>query len=348
MTEAGRHELLIASAAAFAQVALTNVRREFPHHELLLELDPEPPGRPRERHPAFYGSYDWHSCVEMHWVLVRLLRATPAHVPEAEIRAVLDAHLTPKALATEARWFADPNRRTAERPYGWGWALTLAAELGAWRDPDASRWAETLAPLTDVLVARYLEWLPLLTYPVRSGAHSNTAFGLSLALPYARLAAERGDAGLLGAIEEGADRWYAADAGYPAAWEPSGADFLSPALTEAELMARLLEAGSFPAWLERFLPSLAAGEPAALFTPAVVSDSTDGQLAHLHGLNLSRAWGFRRLAEALPETDPRVPVLEAAAREHARAGLRHATGSHYAVEHWLVAYAVLVLGGAPV
>ena len=348
MTAEERHELLIASAAAFARVALTNVRREFPHHEPLLELDPEPPGRPRERHPAFYGSYDWHSCVEMHWVLVRLLRAAPGHVPQAEIRAVLDAHLTAEALATEARWFADPSRRTAERPYGWGWALTLAAELAAWRDPDAGRWAENLSPLTDVLVARYLEWLPLLTHPIRSGAHDNTAFGLSMALPHARLAAGRGEAGLLDAIREGADRWYAADAGYPAAWEPSGADFLSPALTEAGLMAALVDAGAFPAWLERFLPGLAVGEPDALFTPVVVSDSTDGQLAHLHGLNLSRAWGFQQLAEALPATDRRVAVLDAAAREHARAGVGHATGSHYAVEHWLAAYAVLVLDGAPV
>jgi len=177
-----------------------NVRREFPHHELLLEIDAEPVGRPRERHPAFYGSYDWHSCVEMHWVLVRLLRAVPELVPADEIRAVLDDHLTADALATEARWFADPNRRTAERPYGWGWALTLAAELGALGDEGAGRWAGNLAPLAGVLVGRYLEWLPLVTYPVRSGMHDNGAFGLSLALPYARRAAGRGDTRLLAAI----------------------------------------------------------------------------------------------------------------------------------------------------
>jgi hypothetical protein len=333
VTEGERHELLSAGAAAFAQVALVNVRREFPHHELLLEIDAEPVGRPRERHPAFYGSYDWHSCVEMHWVLVRLLRVVPALVPADDIRAVLDAHLTADALATEARWFADPNRRTAERPYGWAWALTLAAELGAWPDEDAARWAGNLAPLAGVLVGRYLEWLPLVTYPVRSGMHDNGAFGLSLALPYARRAAGRGDTRLLEAIRGAADRWYAADAGYPAGWEPSA----------------LLQGDAFPGWLDRFLPGLAAREPAALFTPAVVSDPTDGQIAHLHGLNLSRAWCFRRLAETLPGADPRVPVLEAAAREHAGAGMAHVTGSDYAVEHWLVAYAVLFLGGgAPV
>ena len=349
MTEGERHELLSAGAAAFAQVALVNVRREFPHHELLLEIDAAPVGRPRERHPAFYGSYDWHSCVEMHWVLARLLRAVPELVPADEIRAVLDDHLTADALATEARWFADPNRRTTERPYGWGWALTLAAELDALGDEDAGRWAGNLAPLAGVLVGRYLEWLPLVTYPVRSGMHDNGAFGLSLALPYARRAAGRGDTRLLEAIHAAAERWYGADAGYPAAWEPSGADFLSAALTEAELMAALLDGAAFPGWLDRFLPGLAAREPAALFTPAVVSDPSDGQIAHLHGLNLSRAWCFRRLAETLPDSDPRVPVLEAAAREHADAGLGHATGSDYAVEHWLVAYAVLFLGGgAPV
>jgi hypothetical protein len=344
-----RHALLRLSADAYARVALANVLREFPHHEPLLQTGPEPVAMPRDRHPAFYGSYDWHSCVEMHWVLVRLLRAAPDSVPEAEIRAVLDAHLTADAAATEASWFADPNRRTAERPYGWGWALALATELGTWMDADAARWERNLTPLTAVLVERFLDWLPGVTYPVRHGVHDNTAFGLSLALPYARLAAGRGDRRLLDAIRGAADRWYAGDVDFPAGWEPSGADFLSPALTEAELMVSLLEPEAFTAWLGRFLPGLAVGEPAAIFTPAVVSDPSDGQIAHLHGLNLSRAWCLERLAAALPGEDDRPPRLRAAADEHARASLGQATGSDYAVEHWLVAYAVLLLSlGAPV
>jgi hypothetical protein len=344
-----RHELLRARAGSFARVALANVIREYPHHEPLLETGPEPVARPRDRHPAFYGSYDWHSCVEMHWVLVRLLRVAPDHVPGSEIRSVLDAHLTAAAAATEARWFADPLRQTAERPYGWGWALTLAAELNAWADRDAVRWAGNLQPLADVLVDRYLEWLPRLTYPVRHGVHDNTAFGLSLALGHARAAAEGGDGRLLAAIGDAARRFYADDAGYPAGWEPSGADFLSPALTEAELMAALLDRAELPDWLGRFLPGLASREPASLFTPALVSDPTDGQIAHLHGLNLSRAWCFDRLAATLPAGDPRGPVLLSAADEHTWAALGHVTGSDYGVEHWLAAYAVLLLAaGAPV
>jgi hypothetical protein len=341
-----RRALLIANADGFARVALANVIREYPHHELLLETGAEPVARPRDRHPAFYGSYDWHSCVEMHWVLVRLLRTASEHVPAAEMRSVLDAHLTAEAVATEAGWFADPRRRTAERPYGWGWALTLVAELEAWGDPDAARWAGNLRPLADVLVDRYLEWLPRMTYPVRHGVHDNTAFGLSLALAHARAADGAGDGRLLAAIGDAARRFYADDAGYPAGWEPSGADFLSPALTEAELMASLLDRAELAAWLGRFLPGLASREPASLFTPAVVSDATDGQIAHLHGLNLSRAWCFRRLAATLPVGDPRGPVMLSAADEHAGAALDHVTGSDYAVEHWLAAYAVLLCAGA--
>jgi hypothetical protein len=346
VTGGGRHELLSASAESFARVALANVIREFPHYEPLLETGVGPVARPRERHPAFYGSYDWHSCVEMHWVLVRLLRTVPEHVPEREMRSVLDAHLTAEAGAAEARWFADPERHTAERPYGWAWALTLVAELNAWADPDAVRWAGNLLPLADVLVERYLEWLPRLTYPVRHGVHDNTAFGLSLALAHARTQEENGDGRLLAAIGDAARRFYADDAAYPAGWEPSGADFLSPALTEAELMASLLGRTELAGWLDRFLPGLASREPASLFTPAVVSDPTDGQIAHLHGLNLSPAWCFDRLAATLPAGDPRPPVLLSAADEHAQAALGHVTGSHYAVEHWLAVYAVLLCAGA--
>lgn len=185
----------------------------------------------------------------------------------------------------------------------------------------------------------YLEWLPKATYPVRYGVHSNTAFGLSLALPYAR---HRDDA-LLPALIDAAHHWYDDDRDYPGQWEPAGVDFLSPALVEAELMTHVLPAGRFAAWLDGFLPHLADGRPANLFIPAVVSDSTDGYIAHLHGLNLSRAWCWRRLAETLGDGDPRTPLMREAARRHADAALGHAAGSHYAVEHWLACYAVLLL-----
>ncbi len=341
---AERRELLEERAGGYARVALDNVQREFPHDLRYLVTGPEDrPGRPRELHPAFYGSLDWHSCVEMHWVLVRLLRLAPDRVPGAEARAVLDRHLSESALAVEAAFVADPDNRMFERPYGWGWALTLTEEAAGWDDPDGRRWEANLSGLATVLADRFVEWLPRATYSSRYGVHPNSAFGLSRALPWARRRAAAGDGRLLGAITEAAQRWYADDADYPGGWEPSGADFLSPALVEAELMAQLLEPAEFPGWLDRFLPGIAAGEPAALFRPAVVSDDTDGQIAHLHGLNLCRAWAWRRLAAALPDNDGRREPMVAAARRHAESALDQATGSDYMVEHWLAAYALLYL-----
>ncbi len=336
--------VLPARAAAYARVALANIVREFPTVVRHVMTAPDDlPRRPRENTPVFYGSYDWHSCVEMHWLLVRLLRQAGEAVPQAEIRAALDRQFTVDALAAEARFFAYPANRATERPYGWGWLLLLTHETATWDDPDARRWASRLAPLAATLAAAFLEWLPKATYPVRHGMHANSAFAFSLALPYATAQAQTGDTALLEAITSVAHRWYDADADYPGRWEPSGTDFLSPALVEAELMARLLEPDAFAPWLDAFLPGLADGEPAPLFTPVEVSDSSDGQIAHLHGLNLSRAWCWRRLSAALPAGDPRVPHMRAAARRHADAATPHVLGDDYMVEHWLAAYAVLLL-----
>jgi len=335
---------LRAHAGEYARVALTNIEREFPadmHH--LMQQPGDFPHRPRERTPAFYGSYDWHSCVEMHWLLIRLLRRVPNDVPQSEIRAALDAHLTADALAAEARFIAHPYHGRKERPYGWGWALTLIHEIATWDDPDARRWATHVAPLAEALTRCFLDWLPRATYPVRYGLHPNSAFGLSRALPYATERARTGDPALLEAITAAARRWYSADTDYPGAWEPSGADFLSPALVEAELMTHILSPTSFAHWLDAFLPRIASGEPATLFTPATVSDPTDGQTAHLHGLNASRAWCWRQIAAKLPTGDPRIALALAAARRHAEAALPHVTGDDYMVEHWLACYAVLLL-----
>ena len=329
-------------ADAYARLALENIGREFPSVVVALMTGPgEFPDRPRDRTPVFFGSFDWHSCVEMHWVLVRLLKVAGDAVPAATIRAALDGQFTAEGLRAEAEFMR--SRGSWERPYGWGWALTLAHELASWSDDqDARRWAAAMEPLASVLTDNFLGWLPKATYPVRTGLHANSSFGLSRALPYARMLAGSGRPSLAEAIEDAARRWYATDAGYPAAWEPSGHDFLSPALAEAELMARLLPADEFPEWLEAFLPGLAAGSPASLFTPAVVSDSSDGQIAHLHGLNLSRAWCLRRLAETLPPGDPRIPVCLAAAQRQAEASLPHVVSDDYMVTHWLAAYAVLL------
>ena len=329
-------------AGGYARLALRNITREFPALVSALMTAPgQFPSRPRDRTPVFYGSFDWHSCVEMHWVLVRLLRVAADAVPAAEIRSALDAQFTPEGLSEEAEYAQLSG--TGLRQYGWGWALTLMHELATWTDDnDARRWAAAMEPLAAAVTANFLGWLPKATYPIRVGVHANTSFALSRALPYARLRAATGRPELAEVIEQTASRWYGADTDYPGGWEPSGHDFLSPALAEAELMARLLPPDHFLPWLGGFLPGLAAGEPAALFTPALVSDSSDGQIAHLHGLNLSRAWCWRRLAETLPADDPRVPVCAAAARTHAETSLPHVVADDYMVTHWLAAYAVLL------
>jgi len=336
-------QLLRAEAFGYARVALTNIKREFPsgvYHSMVKPGDF--PFRPRARTPAFYGSYDWHSSVEMHWVLLRLLRLTSDLVPGKEIRAALNAHFSPVALAAEAEFIASRNGLW-ERPYGWGWALALAYEAECFGDPDGKKWAAALQPFANTVNKCFLDWLPKATYPVRYGVHENSAFGMSRALDYAQARAAAGDRALLDEITEKAYTWYGADTLYPASWEPSGLDFLSPALAEAELMARIMPVEEFGFWLSVYLPGISGGEPKTLFTPAVVSDISDGQIAHLHGLNASRAWCWRRIAESLPAGDPRIESAVAAARNHAGAALPHVIGDQYTVEHWLACYAVLML-----
>jgi len=336
-------DILHQQAAAYAQVALTNIGQEFP--ALLSHLMTGPDdvlSRPAERTPVFYGSLDWHSSVEMHWLLVRLLRLAGGAVPDGEIRAVLDGRFSPEKLAAEAAFVASDDGRH-ERPYGWAWALALTQEIAILGDADASRWLAALAPLRDVLTRRFLDWLPKASYPVRHGVHDNTAFSFSTAFGFAASLAQAGQPALAAAIEARALEWFADDTDYPGGYEPSGTDFLSPALTEAELMSRLLARREFGDWLAGFLPGIAVGEPATLFTPAVVSDASEGQIAHLHGLNASRAYCWRRIAESLPGDDLRAGPALTAAREHLAAALPHVVGDHYMVEHWLAAYAVLAL-----
>jgi hypothetical protein len=336
-------ELLRAEAPNYARVALTNIRREFPsgvYHNMTAPGDF--PFRPKARTPAFYGSYDWHSCVEMHWLLLRLLRIAEDVIPAKQIRSVLNAHFRPVALAAEKEFIASRNG-LGERPYGWGWALALVHEAQALEDLEGKKWATALQPFADAVTGCFLNWLPKATYPVRYGVHENSAFGMARAWDYAQARAAAGDSALLEAIIAKAYMWFGGDTMYPAAWEPSGHDFLSPALAEAELMARVFPPDEFGTWLSVFLPGIAGGEPATLFTPAVVSDPADGAIAHLHGLNASRAWGWRRIAESLPDGDPRVESAVAAARTHAGAALPHVIGDDYNVEHWLACYAVLML-----
>jgi Protein of unknown function (DUF2891) len=327
-------------ASAFARLALKGLTKEYPNKPEHVVSGPADVKAPMALHPAFYGSYDWHSSVHGHWMLVRLLRQFPDLNEAAEIRAVLGDHLTAEKLKVEADYFARKDSRSFERPYGWAWLLKLAQELNGWDDAQGKLWAKNLRPLTDVIVVRFLDFFPKQTYPIRTGVHPNTAFGLSFAYDYARSVA---DARLVGLVEERAKSYFGADADAPAGWEPSGADFFSPALIEADLMRRVLAPNEFCAWFARFLPGAAKGEPRSLFEPATVTDRTDPQLVHLDGLNLSRAWCMRSIAAALPANDSARPALEKSAARHARAALDHVASGDYAGEHWLASFAVYLL-----
>ena len=327
-------------ASRLARVALANVRTEYPNkpdHVLAEASDVRPA---RTLHPAFYGSYDWHSCVHMHWSLARIRRLVPGLPERAAIDRVLDDHLAPEAVAAECAYLARPATASFERPYGWAWLLELARELASDDDADAQRWARALRPLADAFAARFIAWLPRAHYPIRYGMHANTAFGLAFAIDYARAA---DNAALERACSTRAEAWYGGDRDAPAAWEPSGADFLSPSLVEADLMRRVLPHERYGDWLQGFLPGIAQGEPATLFTPALVTDRTDPQIVHLDGLNLSRAWSMRGIARALPPGDVRIAVLDAAARRHADAGFEGLDSSDYMGAHWLATFALLAI-----
>jgi hypothetical protein len=291
-------------------------------------------------HPAFYGSYDWHSSVHGHWMLVRLLRLFPDLKEASEARSVLGAHLTAKKLKAEADYFGRKESKPFERPYGWAWLLKLAEELNTCTDGDAKRWAQNIRPLADVVVAHYLDFFPKQTYPIRTGVHTNTAFGLSFAHDYARSVS---DARFLSLIEERARAYFGADVDAAAGWEPSGADFLSPSLAEADLMRRVLPSAEFGAWFGKFLPAASRAQPRSLFEPATVTDRTDPQLVHLDGLNLSRAWAMRSIAAALPAGDSARTALLGSASRHADAALKHVASGDYAGEHWLASFAVYLL-----
>lgn len=331
-------------AAVYAPAIVRAIQQEYPNQMQHVITGPEDRPTPRELHPAFYGCFDWHSSVHMHWALVRLLRLAPETFNQAAAIAVLDSHLTAAALKQETRYLLA--RRSFERPYGWGWVLTLAYELTLWEDERARRWLRALHPLADAITELFLEWMPKVLYPVRAGMHGNSAFGLARSAAWARYREGQGDDRLSTAITQTAIRWYGNDQDYPAQYEPGGTDFLSPALTEVELMELLLEREAFLPWLDRFLPGLPEGKPASLFEPVPVSDPTDGQIAHLHGLNLHRAYVWNHLSEVLPSGDPRQALMRAAADVHARASLDAVVGSDYMVEHWLASYAILCLSSA--
>jgi len=327
-------------ASAFARLALKGIRKEYPNKPGDVISGEADVKNPKAVHPAFYGCFDWHSSVHGHWMLVRLLLLFPDLPEKKEIRAALAENLTAKTLQAEADYYGRPNTQSFERTYAWAWLLKLAEELHGWDDADGKQWAKNLKPLADVIAARYIAFLPKQTYPIRSGVHPNTAFGLAFALDYARTV---GDKRLQDTLEERSRAYYGKDASAPANWEPDGADFLSPSLEEADLMRRVLPASEFREWLKRFLPGVAKGEPKTLLVPATVTDRSDPQLVHLDGLNLSRAWCMRSIAAALAKDDPTRKVFAEAADRHAEAALHHVASGDYAGEHWLASFAVYML-----
>lgn len=321
------------------RLALACVVREFPVGTAHIVRSRRDVRTHRQLHPAFYGCFDWHSAVENHWQLARIARLYPDLPLVDRIRRVLSIHIMPSAMHREAAYFSAPGRAGFERPYGLAWALQLAAELHAWDTDFGRRLDAAIAPLRRAAVSSLSAWLPKVSHPIRSGVHGQTAFAMGLALDYARNVGDRKFARLL---EASAIRYYASDREAPIAYEPSGHDFLSPTLAEADLMRRVLPPKQFAAWLTRFLPGRLALKPVA------IADARDGHLAHFAGLNLSRAWMLDGIVGGLPKTDPRVKGLRTQALSHRKAGLKSLALRGYATTHWLGAYAVYLLTGAGV
>lgn len=327
------HTLTPETATRFAEIALGHVTREYPHKLDHVMDGPEDVLGPRALHPIFHGSFDWHSCVHGYWLLLTVRRLFPGLAVARRIEALADGMLTHDKVAGERAYLLRAYSGGFERPYGWAWLLALHREATRHGDKE---WAEALAPLAEDFADRFRLFLPKLTYPIRTGTHFNTAFALILALEWA----QENDAALAELIRVRAPDYYGRDRGCTG-WEPGGDDFLSSALTEALCMQRILAAEDFRAWFAAFLPDLALGEPASLFTPATVSDRTDGKIAHLDGFNLSRAWCWRGLADAL---EPGLADLaRATAERHLDASLPHVAGD-YMGEHWLATFALLALG----
>ncbi|TMJ16157.1 MAG: DUF2891 domain-containing protein [Alphaproteobacteria bacterium] len=320
------------TAARFAAIALGHVTREYPH-KLDQVLDgPEDVLPPRELHPIFFGSFDWHSCVHGWWLMLRLRRLFPDLPVMREVETLADEMLTTGNAKGELDYLDRAYSGGFERPYGWAWLLALHAEAQRHEDRE---WGETLAPLARAFADRFHSYLPRLTYPIRVGTHFNTAFAMILALDWA----DANDPALASLIRDRAEAYYSADRNCPA-WEPGGDEFLSSALTEALCMRRILDDAAFRTWFDAFLPDMAAGEPRSLFTPAFVSDRSDGKIAHLDGTNLSRAWCWRGIAGALaPEL---ADLARRTAEEHLAASLPHVAGD-YMGEHWLATFALMAL-----
>jgi hypothetical protein len=328
-----------AAAARFANLALECVHREYPTKIAHLLNSPSDVKAARELTPVFYGCYDWHSCVHAYWLLARLARTFPAASFTSRGRAAFES-FSQKNIAGEIAYLEGPGRASFERPYGLAWLLQLGAELREWDDPQAQKWSAALRPLEQTVAARLRQWLPKLSHPVRSGEHSQTAFALGLTLDWAR---GLGDHSFQELVSNKVREFFLADRDCPLSYEPSGEDFLSPCLAEADVVRRILEPPEFAQWLSRFLPKLPINGSGDWLIPGVVTDPSDARLVHLDGLNLSRAWMLAGIASSLPDGDRRIGALRATGTLHRKSGLAAVTGQHYEGGHWLGSFAVYLV-----
>ena len=335
-------DLDAASVERFAALALACVHQEYPNkigHVMNSDDDVDPP---RKLTPAFYGCFDWHSSVHGHWLLTRLAKLSPDAEFAPAARAALDESFTEAKIAGELSYFKGEGRSSTERPYGLAWLLCLADELHTWDDEQARRWSAELAPLEELTAQRFRDWLPKLYYPIRTGEHSQTAFAFGLVMDWAKTV---GDRAMVELVAERSRAFYLADRNCPLGYEPSGQDFLSPCIAEADLMRRVLPEEEFASWLSGFLPGIPEDGGAGWLPLGVVTDRTDGKLAHLDGLNISRAWMLEGIAAGLPDDDPRRGALLAAAAAHRESGLASVTGEHYEGGHWLGSFATYLVTG---
>lgn len=320
----------------FAQLALSCIHREYPNKISHLMNSAADTGIPSQLFPAFYGCFDWHSSVHGHWLLVRILNTDPDTPYRAVILSALSQSFTAEHVAGELAYFEAPDRASFERPYGTAWFLQLMTELHQADFPEAAGWVETLQPLEAFIREQTMDWLTKLAYPIRIGTHNQTAFAFGLMLDWAD---ETGDTAFRDALAAKALAFHAADVTCPLSYEPSGEDFLSPCLMEADLMRRVLAPAEYAVWLTGFLPQIPLSGVSDWLAPGIVLDPSDGKLVHLDGVNLSRAWAMEGIASALPPEDARIPALLAAATVHKQTGIAAVSDTHYSGSHWLASFA---------
>ncbi len=336
--DSSRFSLTLEGASHLASLPLKCLQQEYPNKTSHTSAgDSDHLRTPRQQHPAFYGCFDWHSCVHGHWMLVKLLKDFPSLPEAARIRQAISINITPANIAQEIKYFGPKLSQSYERTYGWAWLLKLQQELLTWNDPQAIQWRTTLQPLCDSVIGFWMKYLPKQTYPNRTGVHPNTAFGLVFALDYARTAHHTA---FESAIVKAAKQLYGGDTRAPTVWEPDGTDFLSPSLEEADLMRNVLPKDQFVPWFNKWINKASLEHLTKL---PVVSDRTDMQIVHLDGLCFSRSWCMKGIAKQLPANDPRKKILIHSAVKHLNASLPNIASGDYGGEHWLASFAVYAI-----